>query len=102
MARDFSTEAKFPEVQRGDPRVDGPYLDDIREDQERANREGRTVPALVKPTTPKSKKVKTTNKRKMAEEGEVKPVAKKSVAKKSVAKKAVKKVVKKSTAKAKK
>lgn len=28
-------------VEKGDPRVDGPYLDDIRADQERAYRESR-------------------------------------------------------------
>lgn len=39
MGRDFNKPAHF--VEKVDPKVDGPYLDDIREDQERAYRESR-------------------------------------------------------------
>ena len=38
MANDYHN---AHEVVKGDPRVDGPYLDDVRADQERAYREHR-------------------------------------------------------------
>ncbi len=40
MANDYHDAHK---VVKGDPRVDGPYLDDVRADQERAYREHRNL-----------------------------------------------------------
>lgn len=37
--RDKNLPAHF--VEKGDPQINGPFLDDIRADQERAYREGR-------------------------------------------------------------
>lgn len=44
MANDYHTPHV---VKRDDPRVDGPYLDDIRAEQENAYREFRNVSAPV-------------------------------------------------------
>ena len=60
---------KAHEVVKGDPRIDGPYLDDIRADEERARREARAKARAataakiqeVEKATKKSKKASETS-----------------------------------------
>lgn len=57
---------KAHEVVKGDPRIDGPYLDDIRADQERARIEARqkaraATAEKVEKASKKSKKASETS-----------------------------------------